>query len=161
MSAPKVITRELLEAIRRGYVLRWHGIHGKPHWDRVCANGLRLAPHTGADSVVVELFAYLHDARRWNDGGDRQHGPRAADLARSLHRRGVLDLSGDRLAQLAEACADHTRGRKHTDPTIATCWDADRLDLWRVGIRPDPRHLCTDLARDPAVIAWAMERSRP
>jgi uncharacterized protein len=42
--------------------------------------------------------------------------------------------------------------------TVLTCWDADRLDLGRVGIRPAPRLLCTSAARDPATIAWAFER---
>ena len=29
------------------------------------------------------------------------------------------------------------------DATIGTCWDADRLELPRVGIRPDPRYFST------------------
>jgi uncharacterized protein len=46
------------------------------------------------------------------------------------------------------------------DITIQTCWDADRLDLGRVGIVPDPARLCTVAARDPDLIRWAIERSR-
>jgi uncharacterized protein len=42
-----------------------------------------------------------------------------------------------------------------------TCWDADRLDLGRIGIRPKGTKLCTSAARDPAVIEWAYQRSRP
>lgn len=49
--------------------------------------------------------------------------------------------------------------RSTGDPTIATCWDADRLDLLRVGIRPDPARLVTEAARDPEVLEWAMARS--
>ena len=37
--------------------------------------------------------------------------------------------------------------------TIAVCWDADRLNLWRVYITPDPRLLSTKAARDPELIA--------
>lgn len=40
-----------------------------------------------------------------------------------------------------------------------TYWDADRLDLGRVGIRPNARYLCTEPAKDPAFITWAYERS--
>jgi uncharacterized protein len=45
------------------------------------------------------------------------------------------------------------------DITVLTCWDADRLDLGRVGIRPAAHRLCTDAARDPAMIEWAYRRS--
>ena len=44
--------------------------------------------------------------------------------------------------------------------TIQTCWDADRLDLGRVGITPDPSWLCTEAAKRPEVIAWADGRAR-
>ncbi len=55
MPTQELITQELLDTIRQGYRLDWHGPHGKPHWERVRVNGLRLAPLTGADPVVVEL----------------------------------------------------------------------------------------------------------
>ena len=42
---------------------------------------------------------------------------------------------------------------------MQTCWDADRLDLGRVGIVPNPRYLCTPAAKSPAVIDWAHLRS--
>ena len=45
------------------------------------------------------------------------------------------------------------------DATVLTCWDADRLDLGRVGIRPDPKYLCTPAARDPEMLASAYLRS--
>jgi hypothetical protein len=32
-------------------------------------------------------------------------------------------------------------GGVDTDPTVQTCWDADRLDLGRVGIKPHPDFL--------------------
>ncbi len=32
---------------------------------------------------------------------------------------------------------------------------ADRLDLWRVGIPPDPRRMCTERARQSGVLARA------
>jgi uncharacterized protein len=43
--------------------------------------------------------------------------------------------------------------------TVLTCWDADRLDLGRVGIKPNPHRLCTAAARDPMMIEWAYKRS--
>jgi uncharacterized protein len=41
-----------------------------------------------------------------------------------------------------------------------TCWDADRLDLGRVGKRPSPRFLGTEYARRKDTIEWAYRRSR-
>ena len=37
-----------------------------------------------------------------------------------------------------------------SEPTLAVCLDADRLDLGRVGITPDPLRLSTSTARDIA-----------
>ena len=52
-----------------------------------------------------------------------------------------------------------TDGGTEADVTVQTCWDADRLDLGRVGIRPHPRYLCTPAARSAEVIEWAHARS--
>ena len=43
--------------------------------------------------------------------------------------------------------------------TVRTCWDADRLDLGRAFIKPDPRLMCTDPARLAGTLDWANERS--
>ena len=56
-------------------------------------------------------------------------------------------LEQNRLDLLAAACDDHADGVVSAEPTIGACWDADRLDLPRVGIRPDPMLLSTDAAR--------------
>jgi hypothetical protein len=37
-----------------------------------------------------------------------------------------------------------------SNPTLAVCLDADRLDLGRVGITPDPLRLSTATAREMA-----------
>jgi uncharacterized protein len=148
----------VIEEVRRQYILRWEGTHGLPHWERVRENGLRLAASTGARVDVVELFAYFHDSRRANEGRDPEHGARGAALARSLAGQAFeIDAAG--LTLLEAACRDHTVGKAAPDPTIATCWDADRLDLGRVGTRPRAEYLCTEAARDPKLIAWAWERS--
>lgn len=153
-------TREkVIAAVRTQYRLDWDGIHGHAHWERVRENGLRLAGLTGARADIVELFAYFHDACRHNDSCDPQHGPRGAELARAL-AGGVFTLDTAGLALLAAACAGHTHGGTAAEITVATCWDADRLDLARVGKTPRPALLCTGAARDPALIAWACARSR-
>jgi len=151
--------RDLLRVLRAQFALDWDGIHGIAHWERVQKNGLRLAEVTGANPRVVELFALLHDARRESDGHDPEHGARAAELARSLAGRSFALGAAD-LDLLATACRDHSEGLTEGDVTVQTCWDADRLDLGRVGRKPRPDLLCTAAARKPDVIAWAYARSR-
>jgi len=155
---PSAARAALIAAIRAQYVLDWDGIHGSAHGERVRENGLRLAERTGARADVVELFAYFHDACRHNDGHDPQHGPRGADLARRL-AGSLFTIDPAGLELLVAACAGHTHGGTVAQITVATCWDADRLDLGRVGKIPRPERLCTEAARDPEVIRWGYERS--
>jgi uncharacterized protein len=153
-----MIDRALIRILRDQFALEWNGIHGVLHWTRVRENGLRLADLTGANPRVVEFFAFLHDARRLDDGHDPGHGARAAELAREL-AGSTFEIAAPDLELLAEACEGHSDGLMRGDVTIITCWDADRLDLGRVGIRPRPDLLCTQAARDPALIQWAYDRS--
>ena len=155
---------ELWRLLRREFRLDWQGIHGVPHWSRVLVHGRYLAAQTGAALRVVELFAVLHDVKRKHDGQDPEHGLRAADFADWLHRRSQIELAQGELPLLLEALRGHSDGRLEADLTVQACWDADRLDLGRVCVIPDPRMLCTTAARSPAYIgravAWAMRRPR-
>jgi uncharacterized protein len=154
-----MISSDLLAAIRRGFALPLVGIHGEAHWARVCENGLLLAQRTGADVEIVELFAYLHDSKRQNDGWDQEHGHRAAEFAKTLDGS-MLELPARKLGRLIYACTYHSDGLTEAGVTVQTCWDADRLDLGRIGVVPDPRRLCTPAAQDAAVIDWAFRRSQ-
>jgi len=156
------VTDEVLLLVFDEVMLRYKlpltGIHGAGHWGRVLENGLKLAEQTGANIGIVKLFALLHDSRRMNEDRDPEHGGRGAELARSLQGR-IYTLSRTDLDLLGEACAHHTAGKLAADITVQTCWDADRLDLRRVGHIPDPRRLCTAAAKDPVMIEWASRRS--
>jgi uncharacterized protein len=154
-----MIAKALIETILRQYSLSPGGIHGLPHWARVLETGRTLARRTGAKIEVVELFAVFHDARRLNDGWDRGHGLRGADLA-SQFRGDLFHLSDPDFDLLYQACRDHTKGTTEGDFTVQTCWDADRLDLGRVRIDLDRKYLCTEAARDSGLMAWADRRSR-
>lgn len=126
-------------------------IHGPDHWRAVGATAAELAgvndghPDStpAADRELLLLFALLHDAKREDDGYDREHGPRAALLLERLRADGAIRLDHDRAAVLYEALRDHTNGTCSDDPTIATCWDADRLLIGRVGLVPDARFCST------------------
>jgi hypothetical protein len=144
----------LLEAVLDGAGHRESSLHGEAHWRAVTWTALELSPRVpGSDPLVGFLFGLLHDSQRLNDGGDPEHGPRAAAFTRALVGRGLLSLAPRRLDRLLTAITNHTSGRSSRDPTIGMCWDADRLNLWRIGVEPSPRFLSTDAAKDPAVIA--------
>lgn len=133
-------------------------LHGVSHWQRVRENGLKLAKQNDADKEVIELFACLHDCCRESDGADQDHGVRAAEFV--WDNRAAIDLVGMRFELLCEAIEFHADGLHHTDMTIATCWDADRLDIGRVGKRPQTRYLSTREARQKSLIEWCYKRSR-
>ena len=54
----------------------------------------------------------------------------------------------------------HSVGRIDRNITIQTCWDADRLDLPRVGTEPKLAYLGSSLARDKEFIEAAKIRSQ-
>jgi uncharacterized protein len=149
-------TAEIIGEILKNYELPSRGAHGVVHWARVMENGLRLAETTGANIEVVTLFALFHDSRRVNEYHDDEHGLRGGKFARSL-RGTLLTLDDPQFELLFDACRLHTDGLIDGDITLQVCWDADRLDLGRVGITPDPNKLCTDEARQ--LLRWAHGRA--
>jgi uncharacterized protein len=153
-----IISKPLLEMIRNQSSLRDDGFHGLDHWVRVLAIGRKLAETTGANLKVVELFAAFHDSRRLNEGYDPEHGVRGAVFARDMRGK-WFDANDNEMNFLVQACEQHSNGITKADITVQTCWDADRLDLGRVGTTPDPRYLCTDAAKDPEMIKWAHNRA--
>lgn len=129
--------------------------HGPAHWARVLENGMRLAPFTGGDPDVIALFAIFHDCCRHNEGTDIFHGPRAAKWVADMED---LGLSRSQKLDLIKALAGHTNSLHTPNLTVATCWDADRLDIGRVGVWINAKYLTTDAAKNPAIIEWAQIR---
>lgn len=124
-----------------------HSIHGPHHWFKVEMNGLFVAGKTSANKLVVQLFACLHDCKRENEESDPYHGVRAAEfIENNKHEFSSLDKT--QYSNLIEAVTYHNDGYTSDDPTIGACWDADRLDLIRVGIVPDPDLLSTAVAKE-------------
>jgi uncharacterized protein len=144
----------LLERVLSQFCLPATSIHGPGHWERVYRIGSRIAVGTDADLTVLYLFAIFHDACRLSGGGDPDHGRRGAQLAMTLLASEHL-LNQEKLRLLDVACARHTDGDLTNEITIGTCWDADRLDLGRVGYTIDPRYLNTAAARHQETIQWA------
>ena len=141
--------QRIWEHVTREFQCDRDSIHGPSHWRRVERNGLLVATRSGAVEEVVRLFAVFHDSRREHDGWDDTHGSRGAAYAASL--RGVLfDISDEHFELLHYACTWHTHGQLSDQPTIGTCWDADRLDLGRVGTQPEADYMSTGFGREIA-----------
>jgi len=133
---------KLLERMTAHFSLGDWSLHGPSHWRNVESHGLQLCRLNGADETVVRLFSVFHDVERQNDGHDPDHGRRAADLIQSIHGTD-FQVSDSQLQTLLDACRYHNDGLTSTDLIIGTCWDADRMDLPRVGIIPNPEKMST------------------
>lgn len=149
LKRPAFLTK-LLDHAKANFVLnlnRGLSLHGPEHWEKVEKNAIELCKITpGSDELVCRMFAILHDFRREDENRDPQHGRRAAawiEQDDSIKNK----LTSEQFKKLLYAVARHNDGEIHDDPTIGICWDADRLDLPRVGVAPDPKRLSTEAAR--------------
>lgn len=127
--------------------------HGPAHWEKVERNAIGLAAATpGADELVCRLFAIIHDSQCESEAGDDLHGDRAVDAMMMRIESKQWDLrkylTQEQITTLKIAIRDHNRGETTTDPTIGCCWDADRLDLMRVGIIPNKKLLSTEAGKE-------------
>lgn len=143
------------EIFKSGVILD-SSVHSIEHWKRVEKYALMMAEKNGADKEVVSLFACLHDARRNTDGHDPEHGERAAVLLLELVKARVLALSDKQYDNLKLALRLHPiTNAESEDITVRTCWDADRLDLWRSGIEPNPQYMFTEEGKNPEMIEFS------
>ena len=135
----------MIDRIKKYAQLDWKldECHGMSHWERVERNGLLLATDE-VNKTVVRLFAYLHDKWRIDNGEDMQHGLRAAANLSKLRDTLLSELSDEEFDLLRKACELHTVCHRTGNITIDTCFDADRLDLPRVNITPDPKKMATE-----------------
>ena len=142
---------ELVRRIRDHSHSLWSlgATHGIEHWDRVYLNGQKLLT-PDVNPLVVSLFAYLHDSCRVDDGKDIDHGKRASVRIDNLRNIVLREVHDEEIELLKEACSLHTITPKTGNPTIDACFDADRLDLWRIGIIPDPQKMATEKGKEIA-----------
>ena len=126
--------------------------HGVEHWDRVARFG-KMLYQAGVDMDVVTAFAYLHDSERKDNCEDINHGKRASKLIDTIRASLLIELNDKQIMKLKLACELHTVKHRTGDITIDACFDADRMDLLRVGIKPSPDRMATlhgaDLVSNP------------
>lgn len=139
-------------------------LHGVAHWARVCRFGEYLArrmllPDRYAECVSV--FAWTHDLARINDEGGREHAIDGACYLDTVAPIAFPSLLPEQHAIVRTAIHYHSHGcatdeakyqgwfeglegdRGKILDTVACCWDADRLDLLRLGFEPDPARMST------------------
>lgn len=149
---------ELVDAVEKRSPLVDSLDHGAHHWRLVAVTGSELLPTVPtADPLVVLLFALFHDSQRESEYVDPEHGRRGALLAKELIPSALPDFEANRLHSVCTACDLHTTAPPTDDPTLGSCWDSDRLNLWRVGIEPSPLYLSTEEAKRAERIQWAEE----
>lgn len=129
--------------------------HGPAHWTRVSEHGVAVARSMGIDPLVPHLFGLVHDSHREDEGMDPLHGRRSAAFVREMRDSLFHFLSDESVEDLAHACDLHSDGHTEGSAPVQACWDADRLDLWRVGIKPLPQYLCTAYAKRSSTIRSA------
>lgn len=125
-------------------------LHGLDHWWRVWKNAEWLTTRNvikGVDLEVVALFALFHDSMRVNDQNDPGHPERGWFLFEYLYDGIGHVLTETQTSQLMTAICFHHEGRTHESPTVGVCWDADRMDIYRKGLWPDPQLMSTGAAR--------------
>jgi uncharacterized protein len=146
---------KLVDAVMAAATHPHSHLHGPGHWKCVTRTAQRLLAETpAADPLIPFLFGLLHDCKREDDGHDPEHGPRAPAVADTLNGS-LFHLPDDRMVLHTMAIRHHTDPLTSPDPTVGLCWDADRLNLCRLGIRPNPKYLSTPAAKRPAQIAAA------
>ena len=116
-----------------------HRKHGKAHVYRVMIGTALIAKHLGEPRLGKLAFcaAFLHDQNRLNNGGDRNHGLRAAKLnfPKFTSLWDKYELSPSEREYVQAACADHSENDGHTYKKNAEVRhilkDADALDRCR------------------------------
>lgn len=151
MILKKFTNIEILNLVKSNFKLDLNGYHGLDHWLRVYNNCLSISKYYKINSEVFELFALLHDSKREDEDKDLLHGKRAALFIKDLIKYNKINLSKDDARRLIFACSNHTRSNKkaklYQDLVVQICFDADRLDIGRVGIVPEEQYFQTDYAK--------------
>ena len=139
-------------------------VHGPAHWARVFRFGDLLAEKMQLpleQRQCVQVFAWTHDLARWDDNGGNEHAIAGAGYLDEVVPVLFARLSNEQREVIRTAIRHHADslavdeayhsgwfehlcwGKSELLNTIGCCWDADRLDLLRLGIEPDGARMST------------------
>jgi MoaA/NifB/PqqE/SkfB family radical SAM enzyme len=123
--------------------------HGGDHIMRVVRNAEMLAKINCPGAIFNAIIAAsLHDIGRiGKKEKNKTHALRGAEIAGKMLKKYFSDCDIDS-EKIIYAIRHHSEGKVSNDPLIGTIWDADRLDLERVGIKINPAFLSTKAAKD-------------
>lgn len=126
-----VSSEDLLQkvvTVAQGFYSRKDRAHDLDHALRVKEWGRKLAAKEGADSLIIELSALLHDIGR-SGAVERTHAESSASLAVNiLHKAGCPE---DVVLRVKEAIVSHSREAGYEPKTLEAkiLYDADKLDF--------------------------------
>lgn len=153
-----IIPKKTLTKLFKEFELNFDSrVHGFTHWVKVIKNGEILSKNNGANLRIIIAFGFFHDIKREDDFEDFYHGNRAAELL--LKYRKEINLTDAEIQKLYKACAGHTSEKNTDDLDIGACWDADRLELYRLSIVPKEEFLNSEYSKRPETIKDACYRS--
>lgn len=116
-------------------------IHGLDHLRNVGYLSGKFAAELGISLETAIIGGFLHDCARSDDSDDAFHAEKSALLARKLIKKNYSNID----EELVYKTILFHSGGKTTDNHIQGCvWDADRLDLIRLGIQPKKELLSTE-----------------
>ena len=124
--------------------------HGTNHWMNVRTNAMYLAERTGGDVGslnTLQSFMTVCGTTKIRP----KHGQRALDMLESIETS-LIWMTNSSSFYKKRVRVIRLQGLKvrRTDPTLAACWDGDRLDI--EGKTPDPKYLFSDLAKQLATL---------
>jgi uncharacterized protein len=149
-------------------------IHGQRHWSHVRRLGLELGNLlnlTDEQLRCIELFALTHDLARTNDGKNTVHSDDGSYLFVDVAKEVFPLLDGEQRGLIQICIKHHSDGITAEEAylnqsfrhiawreddiinTVGCCWDADRLDLLRLGIEPNGKYMSTSVWEDVLPLA--------
>lgn len=167
------ISNEFIDELRQ-FTYIDSRLHGPAHWVRVhrfgtmLANSLNLSER---EARCVEVFSFTHDLARIDDGGGNQHAIDGAIHAFKVMDAIFPDLDEAQQQLISAAIRYHSDGLRADEAyyrgfieinewsedvlinTVGCCFDADRLDLLRLGVEPHERYMSTGYWAD--VLSYA------
>lgn len=145
-------------------------LHGPAHWARVFHFGKLLSEKMSLplqQRQCIQVFAWTHDLARWDDNGGNEHAIAGAYYLDEVVPALFAHLVHDQRELIRAAIRHHADSLAAEEAfhsgwfidlpweksdllnTIGCCWDADRLDLLRLGIEPDHARMSTPYWEEP------------